>query len=296
MPVLDSFGRPSEVSDKDPVKATASTAVQEPSTDDAEFEPVSPKSEREGLPPGYRMRADAHYVEHLTSRRERVVAEAARAAEGERAEKLLAQLAEDLATIESAVTAMSGDGSKLARRVNVDLLKSQVWRASWALRAHALVSGTGRTQIRPRPLAFLLGQVRHAWAAELRLLGVTLTVQASDWNAVVSVDEASLITGISGAIVATLGILGQPDGATIVVTATAAGGELRRVDVAQEDVSVGAPSGARFFDLGVSDRPGGWIAGLGAAAARAAAQQHGGDASLDTSTSGSTITLAFARR
>jgi hypothetical protein len=263
------------------------------------------KQEREGLPPGYRMRADAHYVEHLTSRRgEKGASEAARALSElpdrqetrDRTEKLFTQLSEDIATIESAIAALAGDASRMARRVNVDLIKSQAWRAGWALRARAILEGRHRAQMRPRPLAFLLGHVRSGWAAECRLSGITLDVHASDWNAVVAVDEQSLIAGLNGALVSTLGVIGQADGATVTVAATAAGGELKAIDVVQDEVLVAPSDGGRFFDPSWTDRPGGWFAGFGAATARAVAHQHGGEAVfLAGEHHGSTVRLQFGR-
>src|SRR6185436_2725552 len=99
------------------------------------------KPDREGLPPGYRMRADAHYVEHLTARRgDKAVPDAAarfpselpdRQEARDRTERLFTQLSEDIATIESAIAALAGDASRMARRVNADLIKSEVWRAGW---------------------------------------------------------------------------------------------------------------------------------------------------------------------
>ena len=88
-----------------------------------EFESVAgsqKKPEREGLPPTYRMRADAHYVEQLSTRRmegdgpragqrRSEAGESDAAAEprerrdgrDRRAERVFTQLCEDLATIES---------------------------------------------------------------------------------------------------------------------------------------------------------------------------------------------------
>jgi hypothetical protein len=273
------------VSDVDPaevrVRARSHMADEfnpEPDEPAAAPAPVK-KPDREGLPPGYRMRADAHYVEHLTSRRERASAEPARHADpGDRAERLLAQLAEDLSTIETAAGALSADTGRMAKRVNADLIRSQVWRATWALKAHAIAGGTHRSRVRPRPLGYLLDQVRHGWAAEGRLVGLEIHVQTSDWNAVVAVDEASLIAGVNGAIIATLGLVGEIEDTTLTLTAVAAAGELRSIDVIQGEVLVSPGASGRFFDATWIDRPGGWLAGLGAATARAASQQHGGEA------------------
>jgi hypothetical protein len=258
------------------------------------------KQEREGLPPGYRMRADAHYVEHLIAARregrvQRRVSTGADRQETRSTEKLFAIVGGRLDD-QSAIAALAGDASRMARRVNVDLIKSQAWRAGWALRARAILDGVHRAQIRPRPLAFLLGHVRSGWAAEFRLSSITLDVQASDWNAVVAVDEASLIAGLNGALVSTLGVIGQADGATIAITATAAGGELKTVDVVQDEVLVAPSDGGRFFDPSWTDRPGGWFAGFGAATARAVAHQHGGEAVfLAGEHHGSTVRLQFGR-
>ena len=273
--------------------------------DPVELAPSGKRAEREGLPAGYRMRADAHYVEHLTSRRgadRAATADQSRSAPDptdrhdsrDRAERLLTQLTEDFATLEAASAALTGETSRMARRVNVDLIKAQVWRGSWALRAHALVEGSGGFHTRPRPLGFLLGHIRNGWAAECRLEDITLQVTASDWNAVVSVDEQAFITGVTGAVVATLAIVGQIDGATVSINATCATGELKSVDVVQNEVLVPPSAGARFFDPTWTDRPGGWLACLGAGVTKALAQQHGGDAVfLAGDQRGSTIRMTF---
>ena len=258
--------------------------------------------EREGLPPGYRMRADAHYVDQLTSRRmEKPVTDAPRAAEkpaeaSVRIDELLAHLSEGLTTIESVATLLSNDTSPIARRVNLDLIKTQAWRASWSLRAHAILQGIHRPLVRPRPLGFLLGQIRTGFAAECRLSGVGLQVHTSDWNAVVAVDESSLIAGLAAAVFSTLGLVEQAEGVTINVNAVASAGELRTVDITQDDVMVPTGTGAGFFDSPGADRSAMWPARLAASTAKAVARQHGGDASfLVTDRGGSTIRLHFSR-
>jgi hypothetical protein len=295
------------VSEIDPTELSvkASPHISEAfSQEPVELAPSAKKAEREGLPPGYRMRADAHYVDNLTSRRGadrptsehlRVAPEPAERADSrDRGERLLAQLGEGLATLESAALALTSDTSRMARRVNVDLIRAEVWRAAWSLKAHALVEGRAGFHARPRPLGFLLGHVRNGWAAECRLEDISLQVNASDWNAVVPVDEHAFVTGVTGAIVATLAIVGQVDGATVTLNATCASGELKSIDVVQDEVLVSPSAGARFFDPAWTDRPGGWIAGLGAAVTKAVAHQHGGEAVfLAGDRRGSTVRMTF---
>jgi hypothetical protein len=209
---------------------------------------------------------------------------------------MLTQLMEDITTIESSAALLATETSRMARRANIDIIKAQAGRASWLLRAKTMLEGPHRTHFRPRPLAFLLGQVRNGLAAECRLNGVTVNVQASDWNAVVNVDEVGLIVGLTGAALATFGIVGQGEGSVITMSAEAFNGELRAVEVSQDDVMATPILTGRFFDSTWLERPGGWTAGIGAATAKAVSQQHGGDAAFVAGErSGSTLRLTLNR-
>jgi hypothetical protein len=279
------------VSEIDPADITAVprrtlSEAFDPDLADAPATSTHRKAEREGLPSGYRMRADAHYVDQLTSRKaEKGQVDAPRSgskeADATRTEHLLAQLAESLATIESASAILANETSAIARRANLDVIKTHAWRASWLLRANAIAQGSRRIKVRPRPIAFLLGEVRNRFGAECRLAGVSLQVHASDWNAVVDVDEQDFIAGVAGAVFSSIGLVEDADGVTIKVSAVTAGRELRSVEVTQDDVMVAAG------DLG---------AGLAASTARTVAQQHGGEAAfLTAGQGGSTIRLTFSR-
>jgi hypothetical protein len=268
------------------------------------------KTEREGLPPGYRMRADAHYVDQLTSRRgqdragrETDVVELDAAADvrdrrdgrERRGDRALAQLAEDLRTIESAVGLMGEETSALSRRVSLDLIKAHVWRASWLIKAQALVDNPQRGQFRPRSVPTLLGRLIDGLGPECRLNGLTLDVHVTDWPATLPVDEAGLSAGMTGAIVATLGLVPPGEGAVIGIR-LAGGGEAPAIEIAQDAAGVRTSVAQRFFDPAWIDRPGGWIAALGAAAARAAAHQHGGSASFVLGDArGSVVRLTLGR-
>ena len=256
--------------------------------------PIVRKPDREGLPSSYRMRADAHYVDQLstTRRADRPAGEPARnghdlgPSDAELSERernrarVFARLTEDLATVGAAATLLAGDASPMARRVNIDVIRAEVWRASWLLRAQAILDGGHKGQARPRQLGSILERIRQGFAPECRLNGITLHVNASDWNTAVAVEESELVAGITGAVFATLGLLGRIDGTSVTLTAEAMTGDLRTVEIVQEDVSVPTGATLRFFDAGWAERPGGWLAGMGAATARAVAQLNGGTAAL----------------
>ena len=259
------------------------------------------KPDREGLPPGYRMRADAHYVDQLISRRsEKVLADPPAAplrerfdARERRTERVLAQLSEDMATIGSASALLGSDVSPMGRKVSTDLIKAQSWRAAWLLRANAILDGTHRAHARPRPLRTILDQVRDRFAAECRVTGATLDLHASDWNATITSDEDGLVTAIAGAVIATLGLIGSAEAVTIRITASVASGELRSIEVTQDDVTVPAAAAARLFDQSFQ-QPASAATSLGAWSARTIAQQHGGDVvMLAADRRGSTLRMTF---
>jgi hypothetical protein len=285
----------------------------------SEFEPLKPvvseeKPEREGLPPGYRMRADAHYVDQLTSRRsERVYTDYSRATGSHdadapepalrdrrdvrerRGDKVLAQIAEEVAAIEAAAALLRSPASTAAHRVAIDLLQVHAKRAAWLAGANTLLDGAPRGGLATRQIGALLMQVRDGVAAECRLAGVTLHFQADDWNVSIGVNEPEFLIGVSGAIRTTLAALADVDGGTIRVMLSVSGDALQAVDVAQDHTNWPVASNQRFFDLSWVDRPGGWVAALGAAAARALAQRDGGSAVfVPADRRGGTIRLIFA--
>lgn len=251
-------------------------------------------SEREGLPRGYRMRADAHYVEQLTGRRERTdrsepirgtsaTGSAVDQVPGGRqrmSDRVMAQVGEEIATIAAAAGMLAGEMAPLARRVGLELVRAQAWRAAWLLNASAIVDGRHAATVRPTPLGSIVEQLRQGLTPECRLAGVSLHLQASDANALVAVDVSAVTAGVTGAVVATLGAMGAADGATICVTFEASGYDLKAIEVAQDLVSVPSAVAQRFFDPTWADHPGGWTASMGALTARAVARSSGGAASF----------------
>ena len=266
-----------------------------------DFEQLPPatsekKPEREGLPPGYRMRADAHYVDQLTSRRgERVYTDHPRAAASlddatdvaprdrrdvreRRSDRVLAQIAEEVAAI-GAAAALWRAQAQSQRRLAADLLQVHTSRAAWLTGANTLLDASSRGTVTTRPIGVLLVQIREELATECRMSGVALHVSADDWNAKVTVHENEFKLGVAGAVRALLSAVPEVDGATITVTATAAEDALQAIEISQDMIQLpSVPS--RFFDLSWVDRPGGWPAAFAASVARAYAQREGGSATF----------------
>ena len=347
-------------------------------------------TEREGLPPTYRMRADAHYVDQLTSRspdvpmrllavsdieepegtapidlgtirplvqsviehgvvqpllvrrdasgRYRLIAgrnrlAAARAASVARvpclvhsvddlqaemlakatevrasAPKSVASLApsmgrahadtvinvaETVTAIRSAAAMLAGDVSPMARRVALDLVRAEAWRASWQLRASAIVERLHAWRFRPLPLDYIVRQACDAFAAECRLRAIDVTLNVAEGNAVADLDEEGLVCGVAGAVLASAGLESSVDAASIVVTVRRWSAKSLAVEVSQTAVSPDPNLADRFFDRTWTDRPGGWTGAMGAAVAQAVAERHGGSATFLADGRGSTLRLTL---
>ena len=266
----------------------------------AEFAP-EPKPEREGLPRGYRMRADSHYVDALSSPRESRGRDAvSRTSIGEQQaqqadRRLLDQLAEDVAAIESAAAMLAADASPLSRRVGLDLIKAQSARAAWLLRATALIGGAEQdTAPRRKLVSSVLADVRDRLAVECRLVGVALEVDPVEPMDLAVWSDPALAIGLTGAVLAQLGMLGGADQPVIRLRATGSRGEVAALEVSQDATAVPVAQQNRFFDPSWTARPGGWLAALGAAAAKSAADRLAGSIALAArDTRGCTIRFSW---
>jgi hypothetical protein len=208
---------------------------------------------------------------------------------------IMAQVSEAVATIRS-TAALLVEGTPRARRIAINLVRAEAWRAAWQLRAAAILNGTHRWRFRPAFLGDVLMRVRDGFAAEGRLSEIDLTLDGIDWNASVNLDEDAVICGVSGAVVASAGLADADERPQI--TAVARGSEDKGITIEIVHAAAVPVAGIarRFFDAGWSDRPGGETATIGAAAARAVAERHGGDATFIAGPGrGSTLRLTLGK-
>ena len=260
-----------------------------------EFE-IRKNAEREGLPPSYRMRADAHYVDQLSARSLDVPQQAStvdrrRVLDAE----AMAHVMGAIATIQSAANMASDDGSPIVRRVALDLIRAAAWRASWQMRAATVLDQTHRWQFRPRLVGSVVSRVRDGFAADARLRGVEVAMHVPDWNAAADLDEEALVAAVSGAVVAIAGLMEGVESPQIHITARAASESDLILEVTQDAGAIDPADGDRFFDPTRPDRIGGRVAALGAAVARAVAQRHAGEAAFVADARGCTVRLTLRR-
>jgi hypothetical protein len=191
---------------------------------------------------------------------------------------------------------LTGRGTAMSQRVALDLLQAETHRAAWQLAAGAILEGRHSWRARSSVLGPLVLGVCEAFAAESRLKGTELMPEISDWNVAASVDEDAFACALSGAILAVMALAEAADARTMTVAVRASSDGSPTVDVTQAAASLPAGGVGRFFDPRWTDRPGGGVAALGAATAKAVAEHHGGDAILiGREGRGSTVRLTFGR-
>jgi hypothetical protein len=191
---------------------------------------------------------------------------------------------------------LTGKGSAIANRVALDLVKAEAWRASWQLRATAILEGLYVWRYKPVSIGPLLTRVRDGFAAESRLSGIGLRLNPGDSSVSADADEEGVVCGVTGAVIATAGLMEGLETPEITLTARGSTGKGVTIDVAQDAVSVPGTVVGRFLDGRWSDRPGGWLAAIGAGAAKVMADNHSGESLfLPRDGRGSTVRLTLGR-
>jgi hypothetical protein len=205
-------------------------------------------------------------------------------------------LSETLATIQSAITMLTSRGTAMSHKVALELLVAEARRAAWQVRAAELLEHRPPSNPRRVVVGPLVTRVCDGWAAEARLRGIELMSEIPDWNVSASIDDELFTCALSGAVLATMALVEGADRRTIGVAVRVSADGCAGVDVTQNGTSLPGGGAGRFFDKSWIERPGGWVAAVGAAVAKVVAERHGGDAILIAREGrGSTIRLTFGR-
>lgn len=192
---------------------------------------------------------------------------------------------------------MSLDGANGLNRPAVDLLMAHTWRAAQLLAALDLIAGASLPPHAERALATIVDDVIAGFAAECRLCGVTIRPDVASGLSSSGLDDAQLTAGLAGALMATLPLVQHAVRPTVSIRASGTDTAGVAFEVIQRDVAVPQRLVAGFFeDDPATDRAGGYAAALGARAAKALAEGHGGKAVFEALDHGSRLAMVLARR
>lgn len=271
----------------------------EPSTDGDDPEDVEPPSQREGLPPGFRMRHDPHYVEALISgnlgdgklaaalapaptpsakdepTNGHRVAAIARPSVHSTA-KACAEIGPSLDAIGACLGLFGPTSRPASERAALELIGAEVFRATTLLRAFAVLDEELAVGNVPLNAASLVARVVAGLGSGHTVSAALDTVP----SARVRGDEGLLTTALAGAVMALQALTERVSGARIEIGGREEHGRVV-IAVAQDAVRIPAAWHERFFDAGWADRPGGSRIAVVLAAARRVADLHGGTLALD---------------
>ncbi|HKY21407.1 MAG TPA: hypothetical protein VJM31_09325 [Vicinamibacterales bacterium] len=260
--------------------------------------PEQPRAVRQGLPSGYRMRHDSHYVDELESRRRPVDPAAAGALAFPTSIPVtfaLRDMSQELEGVASCFNLVAARSRPLRERVGLALARVGVHRSIRAFQAMRVLLEDPAPEPAQVSLNSVIEDTVRSFSEELRVTESRVSLDLQDAPIRLNADARMLSIAVQacvGTLVALIEASGQ-DGAIRISTRSAEG--MAYCELRQDAYRMSADQFARLADLEWSDRPGGIPAGIALAAAARIAQAHGGTFDARRTEAGG-CTLTFTLR
>ena len=247
---------------------------------------------RQGLPPGYRMRHDAHYVDELETRRAPSPPPAgpaghpnAAAASGAPALAFptsipvtfaLRDMSQELEGVASCFNLVLAKARPLRERMGLSLARVGVERNMRAFQALRLLLEDPPPEPAVTSLTSIIEQTVSSFDDELRLTGLRISLRVPEDVMRVTADARMLSLALQACLGTLVSLVEASNAAEVIhVTVRVADG-IASCEMRQDAYQLSADQFSRLTDLEWSERPGGIPAGIGLAAAARIAQAHGG--------------------
>jgi hypothetical protein len=274
----------------------------------AETEPPAPQ--REGLPAGFRMRHDPHYVEELLSRnqgsrvpaaddqRVQAPSEAVRGLQPGNGRHVLkpeaalstatayAEIGESLDAVGACLHLFRDTPRPALERSALNLIGAEVCRATWLVQALRVLDDDPPVANEPVDLGSVAAEIVRALAPGRHHAGATLEVDASAPDLRARGDRQLLTVAVAGIVMALQAATERIETAVVQVRVREEAGDRVRVDAAQDALRLPASWRNRFLDLQWTDRPGGRRVAVALAASRRIAELHRGTLTMEDSEHG----------
>jgi hypothetical protein len=284
--------------------------AEDRSDPEEESEDDEPASQREGLPPGFSMRHDAHYVEELVSsnRASRVSTiptdEMGGPRNGRRVREAgpalpmadaCTEIGQSLDAIGACLHLFSATARPAPERVALDLMSAEVCRATWLVQALSLLDEEVPVAKVPVDLGPVVGRVVRGLTPGCCHAQSTLEAHESPRDLRARGDERLLTVAVAGMAMALQAVAEQVEAAVIGIRVLQAA-DRAIVEATQETVRMPATWRARFLDLDWTDRPGGRRVAVALAASLRVAEWHCGTLTMaDTQDGGCRLVLSLPR-
>jgi hypothetical protein len=234
---------------------------------------------RQGLPSGYRMRHDAHYVDELETRRGSSPAAAGPALAFPTSIPVtfaLRDMSQELEGVASCFNLVATTARPLRERMGLSLARVGVERNMRAFQALRMLLEDPPPEPASTSLTSLLEQTVGSFDEELRLTGLRISLNVPDAVIRVTADPRMLSLALQACVGTLMSLVEASNTAHVIhVTARVSDG-VASCEMRQDAYRLSADQFSRLTDLEWSERPGGIPAGIGLAAAARIAQAHGG--------------------
>jgi hypothetical protein len=247
---------------------------------------------RQGLPSGYRMRHDAHYVDELESRRasaQNATVPAghpdAAAASGAPALAFptsipvtfaLRDMSQELEGVASCFNLIAAKARPLRERIGLSLARVGVERNMRAFQALRVLLEDPPPEPAAASLTGIIEQTVNNFDEELRLTGARIAVDTPEAPIRVTADARMLSLAVHACVGTLVSLVEASNAAEAIHIAARTADGVAFCEMRQDAYRLSADQFSRLTDLEWSERPGGIPAGIGLAAAARIAQAHGG--------------------
>jgi hypothetical protein len=269
----------------------------------------APAPQREGLPAGFRMRHDTHYVEELISRNHAGRADTApatriharrsahRVAEPRATPSLAmasADIGESLDAIGACLHLFRARPRPAGERAALDLIAAEVARATWLVQALSVLDEDAPVARCAIDLESVVSRIARALAAGQ--FGAAVAVEECTPGLRARGDEPLLTVAVAGIVMALQAVVERVQDAVITVRVSAEADDRVRIEASQQVLRLPDAWRARLVDPGWTDRPGGRRIAVALAAAHRIAEWHDATLTLDDDgLDGCRVTLSLPR-
>ena len=234
---------------------------------------------RQGLPSGYRMRHDAHYVDELETRRGASPTPAGPPLAFPTSIPVtfaLRDMSQELEGVASCFNLVATTARPLRERMGLSLARVGVERNMRAFQALRMLLEDPPPEPAVTSLTSLVEQTISSFDEELRLTGLRIALNVPDAVIRVTADPRMLSLALQACVGTLVSLVEASNTAHVIhVTARVSDG-VASCEMRQDAYRLSADQFSRLTDLEWSERPGGIPAGIGLAAAARIAQAHGG--------------------
>ena len=255
-----------------------------------------PRSVRQGLPPGFRMRHDAHYVDDLESRRRPVEPAPPGLAFPTSIPVTFAlrDMSQELEGVASCFNLVDRRARPLRERMGLSLARVGVQRNMRAFQALRVLLEDPAPELTHLSLNSVVEQTVLSFDEELRIIDSRASLDLYEGPVRAHADARMLLIAVQGCLGTLASMIEASGQGGPIHIATRMGEGTACCELRQDSYRMAAEPFGRLADLEWCERPGGIPAGISLAAAARIAQAHGG--ALDahrTEAGGCTLSLSL---